>query len=66
VINATGLGTKVWTVETSADLGATDPWAEVAGGVSEQDQADGSTNFLFFFVPGNGETERFYRLVEVP
>lgn len=66
VINATGLGTKVWTVETSADLGATDPWAEVAGGVSEQDQADGSTNFLFFFVPGAAEDQRFYRLVEVP
>lgn len=66
VINAVGLGTKIWTVETSIDLGGNDTWMEVPGGVGEQDQPDGSTNFLFFFVPGSENAARFYRLVEVP
>lgn len=66
VINAINLGTKIWTVETSSDLGRADDWAEVQGGVSEQDQPDGSTNFLFFFISGTEDSARFYRLVEVP
>jgi hypothetical protein len=63
VISATGLGTKIWMVEVSDDLNATDAWAPVPGGFGEQDQEDGSTDFIFFEVTPV-PAGRFYRLAE--
>ena len=66
VINASGLGTKVWQVETSTDLGDEVVWTPVFGGADEQDQEDGSVDFVFFFTASSAPEKRFYRLAEVP
>ena len=66
VINATGLGTKIWTVETSLDFGQNDPWVEVDRVIeSDPNDGSGSTDFNFTFTSGAEETARFFRLVEV-
>lgn len=65
-LNAINLGTKIWIVETSIDLGVNDPWDPVLGGNGEVDLPDGSTDFTFFFPPASAEPKRFYRLVEAP
>ncbi len=62
VIVATGLGNKLWKIQTSNDLGDTDPWADLSVGVSESDNADGSTNFSFSTTAG--DPKQFYRLTE--
>lgn len=62
VISAIGLGTKSWIVEVSDDLNQADAWTPVDGGAGEQDQEDGSTDFIFFEpapVPG----ALYFRLV---
>jgi hypothetical protein len=61
----TGLGTKVWILQSSDDLGAADSWEEVPGGFSEIDNPDGSTTIRFFDSISATPT-RFYRLIEQP
>ena len=62
VIVATGLGAKLWKVQTSDDLEDTDPWVDFSGSVIETDNADGSTNFSFSTT--SGDARQFYRLIE--
>jgi hypothetical protein len=61
----TGLGTKVWILQSSDDLGATDTWEEVPGGFAEIDNPDGSTTIRFFDAISATPT-RYYRLIEQP
>ena len=62
VILATGLGSRVWRVQASDDLGDADSWADLSGGFVEGDQADGTT--IFSFSTMIGEARQFYRLIE--
>ncbi|MDB4357782.1 lamin tail domain-containing protein [bacterium] len=61
----TGLGTKVWILQSSDDLGATYTWEEVPGGFAEIDNPDGSTTIRFFDAISATPT-RYYRLIEQP
>ena len=61
----TGLGTKIWIVQVSGDLGSTDTWETLPGGFAEIDNADGSTTFRFFDT-FSLNVKRFYRLIEQP
>jgi hypothetical protein len=61
----TGLGTKVWILQASDDLGATDTWEEVPGGYSEIDNPDSSTTIRFFDSFSTTPT-RYYRMIEQP
>lgn len=61
----TGLGTKVWILQASDDLGATDNWEEVPGGYSEIDNPEGSTTIRFFDSFSTTPT-RYYRMIEQP
>ena len=63
VLTVTGLGTKIWVLQSSEDLGLLDAWEEVAGGFSESDNPDGSTN-LTFFDAFPATPKQFYRLIE--
>jgi hypothetical protein len=60
-----GLGTKVWILQSSGDLGATDSWKEVAGGFAEIDNPDGSTT-IRFSAAISSTPARYYRLIEQP
>ena len=62
-LTATGLGTKIWVIQFSDDLGFGDAWEEIASGFTETDNPDGSVNLLFFDSFGS-VPERFYRLIE--
>ncbi len=59
----TGLGTKVWILQFSDDLGLTDVWEELPGGFSEIDNPDGSTTIQFFDAV-SATSARYYRLIE--
>lgn len=60
-----GLGTKVWILQSSGDLGATDSWKEVPGGFAEVDNPDGSTT-IRFSAAVSSTPARYYRLIEQP
>lgn len=60
-----GLGTKVWILQASDDLGLNDAWADVPGGFSEIDNPDGSTTIRFFDSFSTTST-RYYRMIEQP
>ena len=60
-----GLGTKVWILQSSGDLGATDSWKEVPGGFAEIDNPDGSTT-IRFSAAVSSTPARYYRLIEQP
>ncbi|MDG1975829.1 MAG: lamin tail domain-containing protein [Akkermansiaceae bacterium] len=60
-----GLGTKVWILQSSSNLGATDAWEEVPGGFAEIDNPDGSTTIRFSDTISSVPT-RYYRLIEQP
>ena len=60
-----GLGTKVWILQSSGDLGATDSWKEVPGGFAEVDNPDGSTT-IRFSAAISSTPARYYRLIEQP
>ena len=60
-----GLGTKVWILQSSGDLGATDSWKEVPGGFAEIDNPDGSTT-IRFSAAISSTPARYYRLIEQP
>jgi len=60
-----GLGTKIWLLQSSDDLGGLDAWESVPGGFTESDNADDSTD-LTFFNDFAGSSRRFYRLIESP
>lgn len=61
----TGLGTKVWILQFSDNLGATDAWEEVSGGFAEIDNPDGSTTIRFSDAISSTPA-RYYRLIEQP
>ncbi len=61
----TGLGTKIWLLQSSDDLGFGDNWETFPGGFSEVDNDDGSTSFLFFDT-FSANPRKFYRLIEQP
>lgn len=63
VLTVRGLGTKVWLLQGSNDLGALESWQTLPGGFTESDNPDGSTN-LTFFDTFSTTTKRFYRLIE--
>ncbi|MDB4659000.1 lamin tail domain-containing protein, partial [bacterium] len=60
-----GLGTKVWILQSSSNLGATDAWEEVPGGFAEIDNPDGSTTIRFSDAISSTPA-RYYRLIEQP
>jgi hypothetical protein len=62
-LTVTGLGTKIWVIQFSDDLGFGDAWEEIASGFTETDNPDGSVNLLFFDSFGS-VPKRFYRLIE--
>jgi len=61
-IVARGLGSKVWKVQRSEDLGDTDAWVNLSVSVNESDNPDGTTSFRFSETTGGDR--QFYRLVE--
>lgn len=64
VIVATGLGSKLWKIETSDALGDNESWLDLTGGFVESDNPDGSTNFTFSTSLPQGDEKHFYRLSE--
>ena len=60
-----GLGTKVWILQSSSNLGATDAWEEVPGCFAEIDNQDGSTTIRFSDAISSTPA-RYYRLIEQP
>lgn len=65
IMTVKGLGTKIWLLQSSDDLGGLDAWESVPGGFTESDNADDSTD-LTFFNDFSGSSRRFYRLIESP
>lgn len=63
-LTVTGLGSKIWILQSSDDLSIADSWEEVSFG-PPTDNPDGSTT-LTFFDNVSSVTKRFYRLIEQP
>gem|GEM_PF-1543576 len=62
VLTATGLGTATYVIQSSADLGVSDPWSEISGGFSEVDVAEG-VEFIFTDLEATTGQRLFYRIV---
>ena len=62
VLSIRGLGTDVYSVQSSNDLGVTDAWDEFTGIVNEVDDGD-LVNFVFIDIEGVSEPKLFYRLM---
>ena len=65
-VTATGLGVKIYVVESSTDLGQSDAWAPLANPAAEVDNPDGSVSFNFTDPEAVGAGKVFYRLAEAP
>ena len=65
-ITAVGLGTTIFVVESSTDLGQADAWTPLANPATEVDNPDGSVSFNFTDPEATTEGKIFYRLNEAP
>jgi len=65
-LKVTGLGAKIYVVESSTDLGLSDAWAPLANPASEVDNQDGSVSFNFTDLEAVSEEKIFYRVAEAP
>ena len=65
-LTATGLGLRIYVVESSTDLGQSDSWMPLANPASEVDNPDGSVNFNFVDPEATSASRILYRLSVAP